>query len=152
MQNEKLDDLDKSILVDLMRNGRTPFLELARKFNVSSGTIHVRVDKMKEAGIITGTKVMIDHKKLGLDVTCYIGIILKTAKDYPLVLNNLKLFDEVIEVHYTTGNYGLFIKVMTKSIDELQNFLIKKLQAIKEISSTETIISLANPLSKDITP
>ncbi|MBW7980955.1 transcriptional regulator AsnC [Enterobacillus tribolii] len=150
--NYQIDNLDRGILEALMENARTPYAELAKQFNVSPGTIHVRVEKMKQAGIITGACVRISPKKLGYDVCCFIGIILKSAKDYPSALSKLESLEEVVEAYYTTGHYSIFIKVMTRSIDALQNVLINKIQTIDEIQSTETLISLQNPIMRDIAP
>lgn len=147
-----LDNLDKSILNALMDNARVPYAELAKNFNVSAGTIHVRVEKMKQAGVIVGTKVAIDAKTLGYDVCCFIGINLKNAKDYPATITVLKTFEEVVEAYYTTGNYSIFIKVMARSIDHLQDVLINKIQSIDAIQSTETLISLQNPICRDVMP
>ncbi|MGB5853695.1 MAG: transcriptional regulator AsnC, partial [Oceanisphaera sp.] len=131
----RIDNLDKSILVALMDNARTPYAELAKRFAVSPGTIHVRVEKMKQAGIIEGTRVQVNPKKLGYDVCCFIGIILKSARDYPSALAKLEQLEEVVEAYYTTGHYNIFIKVMTHSIDELQQVLVHRLQTIDEIQS-----------------
>ncbi|AEY00474.1 DNA-binding transcriptional regulator AsnC [Oceanimonas sp. GK1] len=148
----RIDNLDKSILMALMDNARTPYAELAKRFGVSPGTIHVRVEKMKQAGIIEGTRVQVNAKKLGYDVCCFIGIILKSARDYPRALAQLEALEEVVEAYYTTGHYNIFIKVMTRSIDELQRVLIHRLQPIEEIQSTETLISLQQPIDRDVTP
>ncbi|MDV2857266.1 transcriptional regulator AsnC [Oceanimonas sp. CAM02] len=148
----RIDNLDKSILRALMDNARTPYAELAKRFQVSPGTIHVRVEKMKQAGIIEGTRVQVNGKKLGYDVCCFIGIILKSARDYPRALAQLEALEEVVEAYYTTGHYNIFIKVMTRSIDELQQVLIHRLQPIEEIQSTETLISLQQPIDRDVTP
>jgi len=152
MQNYQIDNLDRSILHALMDNARIPYAELAKNLAVSAGTIHVRVEKMKQAGIIKGTKVAISAKKLGYDVCCFIGINLKNAKDYPDTITKLDALEEVVEAYYTTGNYSIFIKVMTRSIDHLQTVLISKIQAIDAIQSTETLISLQNPISRDVLP
>jgi len=152
MQNYEIDNLDKSILEALTENARIPYAELAKKLAVSAGTIHVRVEKMKSAGIIEGTKVSISAKNLGYDVCCFIGINLKNAKDYPTTIKKLEEFEEVVEAYYTTGNYSIFIKLMTRSIDHLQMVLINKIQTIEEIQSTETLISLQNPINRDVLP
>ncbi|HCI94867.1 MAG TPA: transcriptional regulator AsnC [Providencia sp.] len=151
-ENYQIDNLDRDILHELMGNARTPYAELAKKFSVSPGTIHVRVEKMKQAGIIQGTRIDISPKRLGFDVCCFIGIILKSAKDYPIALKKLDALEEVVEVYYTTGQYSIFIKVMCKSIDALQDVLINKIQTIDEIQSTETLISLQNPILRTISP
>ncbi|MFP1849536.1 transcriptional regulator AsnC [Lonsdalea quercina] len=147
-----MDELDRSILSALMENARTPYAELAKQFAVSPGTIHVRVEKMKQAGIIVGTRLDVNPKQLGYDVCCFIGIILKSAKDYPAALEKLNNLEEVVEAYYTTGHYSVFIKVMCRSIDALQDVLINKIQTIDEIQSTETLISLQNPIMRTITP
>lgn len=152
MENYQIDNLDKNILTALMANARVPYAELAKNFNVSPGTIHVRVEKMRQAGIITGVYAQVNPKQLGYDVCCFIGIILKGAKDYPSALKKLKTLEEVVEAYYTTGSYSIFIKVMCRSIDALQHLLVNKIQAIDEIQSTETLISLQNPIMRTIVP
>ena len=150
--NMQPDSLDRGILNALMENARTAYAELAKQFTVSPGTIHVRVEKMKQAGIIKGTRVEIDPKQLGYDVCCFIGIILKSARDYPAPVAKLEQLEEVVEAWYTTGHYSIFIKVMCRSIDALQLVLINKIQTIDEIQSTETLISLQNPIMRTIKP
>ncbi|EFX6004881.1 transcriptional regulator AsnC, partial [Shigella sonnei] len=90
--------------------------------------------------------------QLGYDVGCFIGIILKSAKDYPSALAKLESLAEVTEAYYTTGHYSIFIKVMCRSIDALQHVLINKIQTIDEIQSTETLIVLQNPIMRTIKP
>lgn len=140
MENYQIDNLDRAILEALMRSARTAYAELAKQFGVSPSTIHVRVEKMKQAGIITGAHIDVNPKRLGYDVCCFIGIILKSAKDYPSALARLESLGEVTEAYYTNGHYSIFIKVMCKSIDALQQVFIKKIQTIDEIQSTETLI------------
>ncbi|AUC42842.1 Regulatory protein AsnC [Dickeya solani RNS 08.23.3.1.A] len=147
-----MDELDRGILNALMENARTPYAELAKQFSVSPGTVHVRVEKMKQAGIIVGTRLDVNPKQLGYDVCCFIGIILKSAKDYPSAVEKLSNLEEVVEAYYTTGHYSIFIKVMCRSIDALQHVLINKIQTIDEIQSTETLISLQNPIMRTIVP
>ena len=148
MENYQIDNLDRGILDALMANARTAYAELAKQFSVSPGTIHVRVEKMKQAGIITGARIDVSPKQLGYDI----GIILKSAKDYPSALARLESLEEVTEAYYTTGHYSIFIKVMCKSIDALQQVLINKIQTIDEIQSTETLIVLQNPIMRTIKP
>ncbi|WP_094752328.1 transcriptional regulator AsnC [Psychromonas sp. CD1] len=148
----EIDNLDKRILHALADNARIAYAELAKKFLVSAGTIHVRIEKMKLAGIIEKTKVVLNEKALGYHVCCFIGINLKNAKDYPATIKKLEKLEEVVEAYYTTGNYSIFIKLMTRSIEHLQMTLINKVQAIDEIQSTETLISLHNPIKRDVLP
>ncbi|MDC0254544.1 Lrp/AsnC ligand binding domain-containing protein [Bacteriovoracales bacterium] len=145
----KMDDLDKRILNKLILNSRESYQEIARELVVSGGTIHVRINKMREAGIIKGSKILLDVSKLGFEFHAFVGINLVNARDYLNVLERLRQFPEVVEVHYTTGQYSLFAKVLSKNAKEFHLFLIEKLQSIQEIQSTETIISLDNPVNKD---
>ena len=139
MENYLIDNLDRGILEALMGNARTAYAELAKQFGVSPG-------------IITGARIDVSPKQLGYDVGCFIGIILKSAKDYPSALAKLESLDEVTEAYYTTGHYSIFIKVMCRSIDALQHVLINKIQTIDEIQSTETLIVLQNPIMRTIKP
>lgn len=107
---------------------------------------------MKAADIIQGTEVVVNTKKLGYDVCCFIGINLNAARDYHSALAKLNALDEVVEAYYTTGAYNIFVKLMCKSIEELQYVLIDKLQAIDEVQSTETLISLQNPINRNVNP
>ncbi|MCC5855558.1 MAG: transcriptional regulator AsnC [Idiomarina sp.] len=145
-----IDNLDRIILRTLMANARISYAEIAKENKVSPATIHVRVEKMRKAGIIRGAKLKVDPRRLGYDVTCFIGIILKQAGDYPKALAKLEALPEVTEAFYTTGQYSVFIKVMVRSIDDLQKLLIERIQVIDEIQSTETLISLQNPIARDV--
>lgn len=147
-----LDQLDKDILKTLMEDARTPYAEMGKMFNVSPATVHVRIEKMKAANVIEGTEVIVNTKKLGYDVCCFIGINLNAAKDYHSALEKLNALDEVVEAYYTTGAYSIFVKLMCRSIEELQHVLINKLQAIDEVQSTETLISLQNPINRNVNP
>ena len=148
----RIDDLDSDILNALMTDARVPYAEMAKRFNVSPATVHVRVEKMRASQIITGTEVIVNPKLLGYDVCCFIGINLYAARDYHSALEKLNQLDEVVEAYYTTGAYNIFVKLMCHSIEELQHVLINKLQAIKEVQSTETLISLQNPINRNVKP
>ena len=145
-----LDDLDLQILDILIKDSRTPFLEIARKCHVSGGTIHVRMKKMEDMDILKGTKLIIDNSKLGYDVCCFIGIYLDKAKTFNDVLEELKAVKEIVELHYTTGEYSIFVKVICKNISDLQNLLMNKIQSIDGIQRTDTFISLFQPIDRNI--
>ncbi|QIZ75447.1 transcriptional regulator AsnC [Ferrimonas lipolytica] len=149
---QRIDNLDKQVLVALQHNARVPYAELAKRFGVSAATIHVRVEKMKQTGIINGTQVLLDPKALGYQVCCFIGINLKAAGDYPAVLAKLEALAEVTEAYYTTGHYSIFIKIRCRNIDALHRLLVDQIQAITQIQSTETLLSLSQPISRQITP
>ena len=145
-----LDDLDLQILHVLIKDSRTPYLEIARQCHVSGGTIHVRMKKMEEMGIIKGTKLIIDNSKLGYDVCCFIGIFLEKASSFDIALAQMSNIPEIVELHYTTGQYSIFLKVICKSINDLQNLLRTKIQAVDGIQRTDTFISLFQPIDRNI--
>ncbi|WP_127715399.1 Lrp/AsnC ligand binding domain-containing protein [Halobacteriovorax sp. HLS] len=146
----EIDSLDKRIISELQSDARKPFLDMARKCLVSGGTIHQRVEKLRENGVIKGSSISVNHKKLGYGVEVLLGIHLVNAKVVSKVIKKLEKFPEVVQALYTTGNYALFIKVITKDIDGYHDFLVKKLQAIEEIRSTESFICLETPINREL--
>ncbi len=149
-ENYQVDHLDKQIINSLVVDARTSYAELGKLFGVSPATVHVRVEKLKAAGIITGNKLAIEPKELGFSVCCFIGITLKSAGDYPEVLAKLEKIEEVVEAYYTTGAYSIFIKIFCESIDDLHHLLVNKIQSIEKIRATDTLISLQNPIHRNI--
>ena len=145
----KLDDLDKNILKYLLNDSRRSFQEIANDLDVSGGTIHVRVNKLKEMGIITGSHITVDYEKLGLGVCVFIGINLVNAKSYNSAVQKLSSLREITEVYYTTGNYSMFVKVLLSDTKHLHEFLVSKLQNISEVQSTETLIVLDQPVMRE---
>ena len=150
MENLNIDKLDKSILDLLQKDGRMAYTEIAKKLLVSHGTIHQRITRLEESGIIKGTKIIIDYSKIGFDVTTLLGIHLKSAKDQSKVIDKLKSMREVVEVYYTTGAYALIIKIHNKNIKDFHHFLAEKLQSIPEIQATESFICLDQPLGRHL--
>lgn len=146
----QLDDLDYEILNILIKDSRTPFLEIARQCNVSGGTIHVRMKKIEDLGIIKGTKLLVDYNKLGYDICCFVGIFLDKLSSMKSVLNELDRIKEVIEVHCTSGEYPILAKIICKSTSELNNILLNKVQSITGIHHINTIISLSQSTDKNI--
>lgn len=148
----QIDSVDRQILKRLQKDARTPFLEIARDLNISGGTVHQRVDRMKEHRLITGSKFVIDPTKLGYGVTALLGIHLTQAQDYPELLKKIYKFSNVIEAHYTTGTYAIILKVCAKDIQDLYDFLTNKLQRVEGVRSTETFICLSSPIERSVEP
>jgi Lrp/AsnC family transcriptional regulator, regulator for asnA, asnC and gidA len=149
-QKYEIDSLDLKIIEQLQKDARRPFLDIARKLLVSGGTIHQRVEKLKEAKIITGSKITVDYKKLGFGVTVLLGVHLKNAKDVTLVIEKLKSNTEVVETYYTTGSYALIIKLLIKDIDHFHKFLMNEIQSMEQIQSTESFICLDTPIQRHL--
>ncbi len=147
----QLDELDLQILDLLIKDCRTPYLEIARICHVSGGTIHVRMKKMEELGIIKGTRILLNLPKLGYDVCCFVGIYVDKTSSFDSVFDELSRIKEVVELHLTTGNYTIFAKVVCKNISDLQYILLNKINSISGIQRTDTIISLDQPVDRNIT-
>jgi Lrp/AsnC family transcriptional regulator for asnA, asnC and gidA len=146
----QLDELDLQILDLLIKDCRTPYLEIARICHVSGGTIHVRMKKMEELGIIKGTRILLNLPKLGYDVCCFVGIYVDKTSSFDSVFNELSRIKEVVELHLTTGNYSIFAKVVCRNITDLQDILLNKINTINGIQRTDTIISLDQPIDRNI--
>lgn len=143
MSNQSLiDELDKKILSLVAKNARIPYLEVARECNVSGAAIHQRIQRLIKLGVITGSEFIINPKSIGLLTCAYMGIYLTKAGLYNDVLKQLEQIPEIVECHYTTGEYSLFIKVVTRDNEHLKDILAEKLQKIEGIERTETFISL----------
>lgn len=145
-----LDGIDKTILSHLMNDARTPILEISRKVGISGAAIHQRLRKLEQAGILSGSKVLIDTKKLGYTTMAYIGIYLDKAMNNPSAVRALKKIPEVLECHYTTGNWSILIKVLCKNNEHLMQILNNHIQRIEGISRTETFISLDQQIDRQI--
>ncbi len=146
----EIDDLDRKILGILQGDARTPFEEIACTLVVSGGTIHVRVNKLRQRGIIKGTHVTLDRASLGFDVCAFVGVHLTEAGAHQRVVERLEEMPEVLEAHYTTGTHGLLLKVVAASTRGLHRFLSERLQVLEGIRSTETVISLDARIDRDI--
>lgn len=146
----QLDELDYQILDLLIKDCRTPYLEIARICHVSGGTIHVRMKKMEELGIIKGTRILLDLPKLGYDVCCFVGIYIDKSSSFDSVCAELSKIKEVVEIHLTTGQYSIFTKVICRNISDLQDLLLNKINIITGIQRTDTIISLNQKIDRNI--
>lgn len=119
--------------------------------HVSGGTIHVRMKKMGGINIIKGSRILLNLPKLGYDVCCFVGIYIDKTSSYTEVVNEMSIFNEVVELHLTTGDYTVFAKVICKNISDLQDILLNKINVIHGIQRTDTIISLNQPIDRNIT-
>ncbi len=146
-----LDGIDKKILRHLMEDARIPILEIARKIGISGAAIHQRLRKLEASQVISGSKFIINPKVLGYTTMAYIGIYLDRAMSNPRAVAALEKIPEVLECHYTTGNWSILIKVLCKDNEHLMQVLNKKIQQIEGVSRTETFISLNQQINRQIT-
>lgn len=146
----RIDGIDKVILKHLIKDARTPILSIAREIGISGAAIHQRLRKLEASGLVEGSKFMINPKVLGYQTLAFVGIHLDTASKYSEVIKRLNEIPEVIESHYTTGNWAILIKVLCKNNEHLLSLLSDKIQQIKGISKTETFISLDQHINRQI--
>ena len=140
MAHHSLNKLDKKILRLIADNARIPFLEVARVCNVSGAAIHQRIQKLTHLGIIKGSQFIIDPEEIGYETCAYIGLYLKDPEKFDEVLEKLKKIPEVVECHYTTGGFDMFIKIYARNNHHLLNIIHDKLQPLG-LSRSETIVS-----------
>jgi Lrp/AsnC family transcriptional regulator for asnA, asnC and gidA len=148
--NLQIDNLDRKILDIITKNARIPYLEVARECGVSGAAIHQRVQRLIKIGVIRGSEFKVDPVLVGFKTCAYIGIFLEHPGHFRDVVNHFKDIPEIIECHYTTGNYSLFIKVYTKDNEHLKDILTEKIQNIAGIVRTETLISLEESINRQI--
>ena len=139
--NYIIDDVDKKILMYLIDNTRMPFTEIAKKMNVSAGTIHVRVKKLEEAGIIKGTTLITDYDKMGYQFVAYVGLLLTKTNKTQKVIDELYKIQNVTVVHVVSGKYNIFCKIRARDTSDAKE-VIYKIDQIDDVLRTESMISL----------
>jgi Lrp/AsnC family transcriptional regulator for asnA, asnC and gidA len=142
----KLDEIDHQILDMLIDNTRIPFTDIAKKLLISAGTVHVRVKKMEEAGIIKGSSLMLDYKKLGYSFIAYVGVYLNNTSQTKFVLERINEIPYVTVAHITTGKFNIFCKIRARSTEHAKE-VIFLLDDIDGVYRTETMISLEESIN-----
>ncbi|MGB4774915.1 MAG: Lrp/AsnC ligand binding domain-containing protein [Daejeonella sp.] len=150
-QNFELDNLDIQILCILMEDATTPYTEIAKNLIVSGGTIHVRMKKMQDMGVIKGSNLIIDPQKMGYDVCAFLGIYLEKGSQYKDAVESLKKVKEIVELHYCTGAYSMFAKIICRDTNHLRHVLNEDIHAVQGIQRTETFISLEESIKRQVT-
>ncbi|MFM6954658.1 MAG: Lrp/AsnC ligand binding domain-containing protein [Sphingobacteriaceae bacterium] len=149
-QNLEIDNLDKEILSILMTDATIPYTEIAKRLIISGGTVHVRMKKMQDIGIIDGSQVNVNAQKIGYDICAFLGIYLQKGSKYNEAVERLKEVKEIVELHYCTGAYSMFAKIICKDTNHLRRVLNDGIQAAPGIQRTETFISLEESIKRQI--
>lgn len=149
MGHHQLDSLDEAILKQIAYNARIPFLEVARICNVSGAAIHQRIQKLTNLGVLKGSEFIIDPEKVGFETCAYVGLYLKDPEQFDQVVEGLKAIPEVVECHYTTGQYDMFIKIYARNNHHLLSIIHDKLQPLG-LSRSETIISFNEAIKRQM--
>jgi len=145
-----IDSTDLRILSLLIENAALPYTEIGKRVFVSGGTVHVRMKKLEQMGIVKGSQLIIDPAKLGWDISAFLGIYLDKSSLYDQVATALEGIPEVVNIHYTTGIYSIFIKIVCRDTGHLREILHDKIQKVSGIQRTETFISLEERINRSI--
>ena len=146
----EIDGIDKEILRFLMEDARKPILQIANKIGISGAAIHQRLRKLEDAKVISSSKLIVNTRVLGYSTMAFVGIFLDKASSNSEAVKELKKIPEVLECHYTTGNWSILIKIICRDNEHLMNLLNQKIQPINGVSRTETFISLEQQIERQI--
>ena len=147
---EKIDNLDRKILDIVMHNARTPSKVVAVDGGVSRAAIHQRIQRMIDLGVITGSGYHVNPKMLGFATCTYIGVNLERGAMYRTVVPEFEKIPEIVECHFTTGQYTLLLKVYARDNEHLMELLNDKIQTIPGVTGTETLISLDKSIDRTL--
>ncbi len=146
-----VDKIDKIIIKGLIKNARISIMQLSKLAGISGAAVHQRLKKLENSNLITGSKISLNAKLLGFKTIAFVGVFLDKAMINTEAVKKLDEIPEILECHYTTGNWSIFLKILCRDNEHLMNILNKKIQTIKGVSRTETFISLNQQIDKQIT-
>ena len=151
MINENiLDEFDKKILIQLEKDGRKPYSEIAKNLNISNTMVHQRVTRMKKIGILKGAGIILDERKLGYEWSAFTGLVLKEDSDSKTIIEELRKIPEVTECYYITGQYTLYIRIVAKSNEHMRSVLYDKIDHISGILKTESMIDFGAAFKRNV--
>ncbi len=146
----KIDGIDKKIIISLLKDARTPILSIAREIGISGAAIHQRLRKLEKAKLISGYNLMLNPITLGFTTTAFVSVYLDASVAVTTIVKRLKEIPEILECHYTTGNFPIFIKVLCVDNEDLIQVLDLKIKPISGVSKLETFISLKEHINRKI--
>ena len=149
MSRQTFDNLDLSILRHLSTNARKPYLEIARECGVSGAAIHQRIQRLTANGVLRGAESMVAPAALGYETCAYVGIFLRDPSQFGSVVEALQAIPEIVECHFTTGQYDIFVKLYARNNDHLLHLLQNQIQALG-LARTETLISFKQVFRRQI--
>lgn len=150
MVKTALDATDRKILRYLIKNARTPFLEIARECGISGAAIHQRIKKLEDMGVIQGSRLVVAPKSLGFDVCAFISIRVSDITQQQDTVERLKEIPEIVECHYITGSYNLMVKLYCIDNEHLMRTIFDKILHVQGVSSTQTYMSLNESFQREI--
>ena len=144
------DEIDRKILKFLIGNARMPFLEIARECGISGAAIHQRIKKLEDSGVILGSRLIVDPKKMGFDVCAFISIRIQDPQLLLSTVEELKRIPEIVECHFITGTYNVMVKLYCVDNDHLMNTIFNGILPVHGVSTTQTYISLNEAFQRQV--
>ncbi|MGM0398246.1 MAG: Lrp/AsnC family transcriptional regulator [Halobacteriota archaeon] len=138
-----LDDTDRAILRELQRNARTPYSEIARRIDMSSATVHDRVKRLEEEGVIRGYHADVDPTAVDLDVEAVIGFRIEQGRSAE-TLARLEELEEVQEILLTTGEWDALVQLVTPDTEGLRELMFDRVPSIDGIVRSQTMVVLGH--------
>jgi Lrp/AsnC family leucine-responsive transcriptional regulator len=145
-----IDELDRRILAEVQTDCKIPLAQVGKRVGLSAPSVMERLRKLEDAGFIRGYVALLDSRRVGLDVTAFIGVSVSSA-GIATVEEQLPSFPEVLECHHVTGSYTLLLKAATANTASLER-LISRLRFIEGVVRTETLIVLSTKLERTQVP
>ena len=145
-----LDDFDKKILLQLEKDGRKPYSEIAKNLEISNTMVHQRVSRLKRIGVLHGAGIILDERKLGYEWSAFTGLVLKEDSDSKTIIEELRKIPEVTECYYITGQYTLYIRIVAKSNEHMRSVLYDKIDHISGILKTESMIDFGAAFKRNV--
>ena len=150
MPKTTLDAIDRKILKFLIKNARMPFLEIARECGISGAAIHQRIRKLDEAGVILGSRLIVDPKMMGFDVCAHINITLKDPQLLKQTVEHLKEIPEIVECHFITGSGNILLKLSFVDNEHLMRSIFDGVLRLPGVSATASNISLQEVFQRQV--
>ena len=150
MSKEMLDAIDRKILKFLVKNARMPYLEIARECGISGAAIHQRIKKLEDTGVVLGSRMIVNPKKVGLDVCAFVNLHIQDPMMTNAAIERIKHIPEVVECHFITGEFGMLLKIYCSDHNHLMDVICNKLTSIPGIRKTETWLSLNQAIDRQI--
>lgn len=139
-----LDDIDLKIIDILQNNGRSHLAEIAKEVDLSSPAVMERVKKLEANGVIKSYQAVIDAKKVGKDITAFIGVSVGQQRDIDAFAANMMGHHDVLECHHVTGEESFILKVKTANTDSLER-LLAEIRSVEGVTRTVTKVVLSTP-------
>ena len=137
-----LDAIDRQLLALLQEDCRTSLVRLGEHVGLSAPSVLERIKKLETAGVITGYHALVDARRVGLDITAFIGVLISHPKLIASFEDRVRALDDVLECHHVTGEYTLLLKVKTANTSSLER-LISQIRSIEGVGRTETLVVLS---------